>query len=282
MNNFAIGLKRFFTNKNVVTIILVIVILVILYFGYSSSIKKQTNPVSIPVAAENIYERTKITSELIKFKQVPNSMLDENAIRNIGEVRDKYTKVNVIIPEGSPFYREWIVDGDNLPGNWIEQLDYEGGELGYYLDVDVESTLGNSVLPGTYIDIYMKIQDETGNVMFGKLLKNIKVLVVHDSSGKNVFGSSQENGMPSKLGFAVVQDEYNLLHKIEYLNVDLIIQPRGSQVPSEECKDNCVVVTSTTLKDYVDALAKTVEEDVVPEKVDENGGTTGDVTPEME
>ena len=45
MNNFVIGLKRFFSNKNVVTILLVIVILVVLYIGYSSSIKKQTNPV---------------------------------------------------------------------------------------------------------------------------------------------------------------------------------------------------------------------------------------------
>lgn len=44
MNNFVIGFKRFITNKNVVTIILVLVILVVLYFGYSSSIKKQTNP----------------------------------------------------------------------------------------------------------------------------------------------------------------------------------------------------------------------------------------------
>ena len=30
MNNFIIGLKRFFTNKNVVTILLVLVILVVL------------------------------------------------------------------------------------------------------------------------------------------------------------------------------------------------------------------------------------------------------------
>ena len=36
-------------------------------------------------------------------------------------------------------------------------------------------TLGNNVLPDTYIDIYMKATDENGTAMFGKLLKNIKV-----------------------------------------------------------------------------------------------------------
>ena len=108
MNNFMIGLKRFFTNKNVVTIILVIVILVVLYFGYSGSIKKQTNPVNMPTAAEKINPKTKITSELIQYKQIASSMIDENAIRNTSLILDKYTNVNVTIPQGSLFYQEWL------------------------------------------------------------------------------------------------------------------------------------------------------------------------------
>ena len=50
MNNFVMGLKRFFTNKTVVTILGVLGVLIILFFGYTSSIKKQTNPVVVPVA----------------------------------------------------------------------------------------------------------------------------------------------------------------------------------------------------------------------------------------
>lgn len=277
MNNFIIGLKRFFTNKNVVTIILVLVILGILYYGYSKSIKDQTNPVNVPVASQTIYERTKITDDYLEYKTVANSMLDENAITSYGLIEGKYTKVGVTIPKGSVFYNEWLIDGEELSGNWIESLDYEGGELGYYMSVDVESTLGNSVLPNTFIDIYMKTTDENGTVMFGKLLKNIKVLVVHDGSGKNVFGSGEEVGTPAKLGFGVVQDEYNLLHKIEYLDVELIIQPRGSSLPKDKCTDNCVVVASSTLRDYVDAQTITVDEDVIAEEKDENVSETNNV-----
>ena len=258
MNNFVIGLKRFFTNKNVVTIILVLVILIVLYIGYTGSIKKQTEPVNLPVAAHTIYETTEITSEDVTYKQVANSMLNDNVIRNSASIIGKYTTVGVTVPEGSPFYNEWVADADNVPGNWIEQLNYDEGELGYYMSVDVVSTLANSVLPNTYIDIYMKATDENGTVMFGKLMKNVKVLVTHDSSGKNAF-ASDGSGTPSKIGFAVNQDMYILLHKAEYLNLDLIIAPRGKTVPSEDY----LIVTSATLRDYIDAQTITVEEDVI-------------------
>ena len=258
MNNFVIGLKKFVTNKNVVTILLVLVILVVLYIGYSTSIKSQTQPVNIPVAAHTIYETTEITNEDVTYKQVANSMLSDNVIRNSSAVIGKYTTVGATVPEGSPFYSDVVVDADNVPGNWIEQLDYEKGELGYYMSVDTVSTLGNSVLPNTYIDIYMKATDETGTIMFGKLMKNVKVLVTHDGSGKNAFANGG-NGSPSKIGFAVSQDMYILLHKAEYLNLDLIIAPRGKTVPSQDY----LIVTSATLRDYIDAQTLTVEEDPV-------------------
>ena len=263
MNNFIIGFKRFLTNKNVVTIILILVILVVLYWGYTSSIKKQTEPVNIPVAAHTIGERTEITQEDVVYKQVANSMLSDNVIRNSALVIGKYTTVGATIPEGSPFYSTVVVSSDEVPGNWIEELDHDAGELGYYMSVDVESTLGNSVLPNTYIDIYMKAADENGTIMFGKLLKNIKVLVAHDSNGKNAFASENDSN-PTKIGFAVNPDMYILLHKAEYLDVDLIIAPRGSTPPTE----NGVVVTSSTLRDYIDAQTITVEEDVLETKQD--------------
>lgn len=272
MNNFMTGLKRFFTNKNVVTIILVLVVLVILYIGYSSSIKKQTNPVSVPVAAKEIAPGTQITEEDVTYKSIAGSMLSENTVRSSALVIGKYTKVNVTVPADSVFYSEWLADADEIPGNWIEQLDYEKGELGYYMSVDMNSTLGNSVLPDTYIDIYMKASDENGTPMFGKLLKNVKVLVVHDSNGQNVFKSTSETGDPAKIGFAVNQDMYTLLKKIEYLGdkIELVIAPRGSTVPSEDY----VIVTSATLRDYVDAQTITVEEDVIAEEVEDTEQTT--------
>lgn len=265
MNNFVVALKRFITNKNVVTILGVLVVLVILFFGYTSSIKKETEPINIPVAAKKINAQTKITSDDVTYVKVANRMVGQNVVRSSVGVVGKYTNINVTVPKGSMFYNEWLVDGDKLPGNWIEQLDYEAGELGYYMSVNMENTLGNNVLPNTYIDIYMKVNDENGTPMFGRLLKNIKVLVVHDSAGNDVFKDAEKIGSPAKIGFAVSQDFYLLLKKAEYLNINLTLAPRGSTVPSEDR----IIVTSETLRDYIDTHADTVEEDIIVEEMED-------------
>lgn len=257
MNNFVIGMKRFFKNKNVVTVILVIVILVVLYIGYSTSIKSQTNPVNVPVASRIIGPETKITNEDITFKTEANSMVGEGVILNTAAIVGKYTNINVTIPEGGMFYSSLITEEENIPGEWIEQLNHDVGELGYYMAVDMDSTLGNSIKPNSYIDIYMKAQDENGTVMFGKLMKNVKVLVVHDVSGKNVFGSGEDR-TPARIGFGVMPDMYQLLKKSEFLDLDLIVAPRGYTVPTEDY----VIVTSSTLRDYIDAQSITIDEDV--------------------
>ena len=264
MNNFVIGLKKFFTNKNVVTVLGVIAVLVILFVGYTSSIKKETNPLQIPVANKKIGPQTQITSEDVAYVEVASRMVGEGVIKSSSQIVGKYTNVNVTVPKGSVFYTDWVTEAENVPGNWIEQLDYEAGELGYYMSVNIENTLGNSVLPNTYIDIYMKANDENGTTMFGKLMKNIEVLVVHDGNGKNIFRDSTNIGTPSKIGFAVSQDLYILLKKAEYLNIDLVLVPRGKTVPTEDY----IIVTSATLRDYIDAQTITVEEDVIEEEIE--------------
>ncbi len=270
MNNFVMGLKKFFTNKNVVTVLGVLLVLIILFFGYTSSIKKQTQPINVPVAARKINAETQITNDDVVYKEIPGSMVGNGVITSSINLIGKYTTLNVTIPEGSVFYQEWVVDAEKIPGNWIERLDHESGELGYYMGVGIESTLGNSVRPNSYIDIYMKATDENGTIMFGKLLKNIKVLVVHDGNGKSIFNDMNAVGAPSKIGFAVSQDLYLLLKKAEYLNLDLIIAPRGSTVPSQDY----IIVTSATLRDYIDAQTITVEEDIIVEEEnpEENSG----------
>lgn len=271
MNNFAIGLRRFFTNKNVVTIILVLVALGLLYWGYTSTIKKETNPVSVPVAKETINPKTRITSDLVTYKTVATSMVDSTVIRNINNIIGKYTNINVTVPQGSVFYDTWLVNEGDIPGRWIEELNRDT-ELPYYMSVNLESTLGNAVLPDSYIDFYMKAYDENGTIMFGRFMKDIKVLVVHDAGGNDVFDDQTAIGAPAKIGFAVSKDYYTLLTKAKYLNVDLVIVPRGSAVPNV-CEDGCTYVTSSTLRDYIDAQTITVEEDIITDEVEDNTET---------
>ena len=116
----------------------------------------------------------------------------------------------------------------------------------------------------------MRAYDENSTVMFGKLMKNVKVLVVHDGSGNNVFKNSEQVGTPSKIGFAVNQDMYILLKKAEFLNLQLVVAPRGYTVPTEDY----IIVASSTLRDYIDAQTITAEEDVINPPVTDDNETT--------
>ena len=110
MNNLVIALKRFFSNKNTVTILGVLAVVLILFFGYRMQIKKQVNPVkNIPVASQTIQPRTKITADMIDYIDVSPIVLQSNVYRNKEAVIDKYSNYNTVIPAGSLFYHEAIV-----------------------------------------------------------------------------------------------------------------------------------------------------------------------------
>ena len=277
MNNFVNSMKNFFKNKNTVTVIGVIAVLGILYWGYSSTIKKATNPISVPVAANKITAGKEIKAENVKFIEVAGIQVSDNVIVNTSNIVGKYTNLNVTIPEGSMFYSDWLVDEEHLPGKWIENVKFDEGEEAYYLNVNAVSTYGNSVVPKSRIDIYMKASDENGLVMYGKLLENIKVLAVHDGSGNNVFDNTDENRETSYLGFAVSQEYYLLLKKAQYLTesgIELVIAPHGTKL--KDIGD--VAVRSEDLRDYV--IAKTAQIDTDTLLAEEN--TEEEVTTKTE
>ena len=66
MKNVMIALKRFFSNKNTVTILCVLAIVLVLYFGYNYRINQATQPMMVPYARTEIQPRTLITEYLKK------------------------------------------------------------------------------------------------------------------------------------------------------------------------------------------------------------------------
>ena len=124
MNNFIIGAKRFLQNKNTVTILGVLVIILILFFGYRYQINKMVSPVSgIPVAAETIQPKTLITSDMIEYIDVAPIVLQKGmVITNGNAVVGKYSNYNTVIPQGSMFYLDVVVDKSALPDSAFIEL----------------------------------------------------------------------------------------------------------------------------------------------------------------
>ena len=171
---------------------------------------------------------------MVTYIEIPQSAITSNTVKSSADIVGKYSNYNTIIPAGSMFYKETVISADELPDSAF--VDVKEGQRPYQFPVSMESTYGNSIFPGNRIDIYMKAVDDQGQVMVGKLLENIEVLGVKDSSGKNVFENSEESRTPAYLIFGVTEEIHLLLRKAEYLysySVELFPVPYGSVAPTE-------------------------------------------------
>lgn len=264
MNNFIIAAKRFLQNKNTVTILGVLIIILILFFGYRYQINKMVSPVSnIPVAAETIQPKTKITADMLEYIDVAPIVLQSNVIRNRNYIVGKYSNYNTVIPKGSMFYSGVVVDESSLPDAAFVNL--ADGEVPYNFPVSMESTYGNSIYPNNYIDIYMKALNEDGVLMVGKLIENVQVLAVKDAQGRHVFEDSSEARVPASIIFGLQPENYILLRKASYMSkysTVLFPVPHGVTVEAEVGEKK---VTSKTLEEFINA--NTVPNDELQEEI---------------
>ncbi len=251
MNNLMDSMKRFFKNKNTVTVLGVIAILVLLYIGYSTQINRAVRPVLVPVATQTIQPRTEITDDMIQMVKMPRSYIGSNAITSRVAVIGKYSNINSVIPAGSMFYTDTVITKDELPDAAFTKV--KSGEVVYNFPVNMESTYGNSIFPGNKIDIYMKVGNGTDEkIMIGKLIENIEVLAVKDSSGRAVFENTGEARTPSMLIFGLSEQLNLLLKKASYmdtLGVELYPVPQGGTVSTE----GSTQVSTQQLVDYINA-----------------------------
>lgn len=210
-------LKNLLANKNVVTILGAILIVVVLYLFYNWRVGQAINPIKVPYATVTIGPRTEITPEMIGFVDVQESALKGNVMTNVNNkqapdpIVGMYTNVNTIIPAGSFFYKEAVVLFKDLADSWLE--DIPDDMIPYNSRVDNLSTYGNSIYPGNYIDVYFR-NDRGDKIIYGKVLKNVKVAAVKDANGNNVFASS-EHGQPNQIIFGVTEKMYSILRTAE-------------------------------------------------------------------
>ena len=259
MGNLTGGLTKFLQNKNTVTVVGVVAAIFVLYIAYTARVKAATNPTKVPYAVKQIAAGTQITEKDVGTVEVPRSMLKGEVIVNKGEIVDKYTAADTVIPEGSLFYKRSVVEKEQLPANII--LDYPKGYVLYNLSVNTESTYGNSVYPGNYIDIYLKavnkidesqpLTEDANKIMLGKLISNIHVLAVKDSNGKAVFQNLDEARTPSMVVFAVPEEYYILLKKAEFMrtyDTTLILVPTNESLKDEPGE---LEISSDQLKEWI-------------------------------
>lgn len=224
-------IRKFLRNKNTVTILGVIIGMLVLYFSYNYRVKQAIDPISVPCAKVSIGATKEITADQIEYVKLSSNYLNKNPniLRNASDVIGKRVATGTTIPINGLFYADQVVSADELPDAAFSNI--PDGYTIYSLPVSLETTYGNTIYPGNYIDLYLKAVDEDGKLIYGKLVESIKVLDVKDSSGNHVFSDSEIKSTPAVLLFAVKDDMYLLLKKAELLtsnSIEILPVPRNA------------------------------------------------------
>jgi len=297
MGNILVKLKRFLGNKNTITILCVIAGVAVLFFGYSYRVNQAVQPVNIPYALKRMGPKTKIEAEDVGTIKVSGAFVEqtEGLITSKAYLINEewYVHYDTVIPVGGLFYQSQIVKKEEIPDNAFEEI--EDGATVFSLSVNSHSTYGNSIMPGNYIDLYLKATDEEGKVIFGKFIESIKVLSVRDSGGNDVFSDSQAERSSSELLFAVKNDLFLLLSEASFVGgIEIIPVPRnanyrdeggetGTRV-SKEALINYILEKVSELSDEIDVEGAISEnaygesENTNNDAANKNNNTTNDAT----
>lgn len=266
MNNLMFNVRRFLANKNTVTIIGVLLAVLILYFGYNYRIQQAIRPQRLPYALKTIQPREKITADMVGYTNVPPKLIMGDVLLDANLIIGHNANYNTVIPVGSLFFKQAITTASQLPDYAFTNI--PEGHIPFNFIVNTETTYGNSMFPDNYINIYFKALNEEGKVIIGKLIENIKVLAVKDTSGKHVFENTEVDRVPHTLLFSVPEDIHLLLRKALYLNSVNNIRAELIPVPNIIAYHGDVgslMVTNQYLRTYIEVNTGFVPEDQLPD-----------------
>ena len=244
------GINKFLKNKNTVTILGILVCVIILYIGYTMRINQKTALVTVYYARETIQPKTQITENMVGRMQVPESFIQGDYYKKYTDIVGKYSNYNTMIAAGSLFYNDLLVDEASLPDAVF--YDVNEGERVVSFPVDTVSTYGNSIMPGNKVDVYVKMYQDNGKLVYGEFFENIEVLGVKDSNGKNVFESTDESRSPSYLYFSLPEAKYLLFSALNYIetnDIEVVLVPNTMKFDAED--PTATEVTSEYLYDFV-------------------------------
>lgn len=279
MSNLSKSASKFLKNKNTVTVLGVIICFIVLIIGYNVRINQKTELVKVYYANQTIQPKTKITDDMISSANVPTSFLVGSYYTNYNDIVGKYSNYNTIIASGSLFYNELLIEEENLPDSVFYNV--PEGEVVVSFPVNTVSTYGNSIMPNNLINVYVKMIDDSGKIIYGRFIDNINVLAVKDSSGKNVFESTEEERTPAFIYFSLVEPKYLLFSSMNYIetnDIEVIIVPNTIKYTPED--KTAVEVTSDYITNFIIDKIKMIDDqkDLYNELLNEMATQTKDNT----
>lgn len=270
MGNIMLKLKRFLGNKNTVTIFCVVLGVAVLLIGYNYRVNEAVQPVSVPYALRDMEPKSKIEPDDVGTIKVSGAFVEQNPnlIKSKAFIVDGdpekgawYVHYDTKIPEGGLFYKNQLVTKDEIPDTAFDKI--KDGEAPFSLSVNSHSTYGNSIMPGNYIDLYIKSTDQNGKVIFAKFIESIQVLAVKDANNDDVFANSEVERNSSELLFAVEENLFNLLNAATIVGgIDIIPVPRNEKYREEGNKGTGIQVSKQEIVNFIMEKLSELSDDI--------------------
>lgn len=249
--------------------------------GYTQyKINAEVDKVPVIYTTKEISPRTEIKENMVSVRYVPSQGVPPNAIRSSKQVVGKWTVSGFGVSKNSMLFKEKISKKDDLPDSSI--LSLRKGEVAFSLLVDLETSLGNSIIPNSNVDLYFRtkkqdISNQEGmEVLYGKLASQIRVVAVKDAQATNVFqtegvekeenedelkNENKERSMASIYIFAVPEELNVMLNRAKLVGEVVPVATSEAYTPNKKEER----LSETEIMRYIDG----VYEDLDQEKTQE-------------
>jgi pilus assembly protein CpaB len=193
-------MKKNLWKKRLLSILTVIALIFVIITYTKVTIKAEINETEVVVTKVDIPPRTEITDEMLETIVVPAKGVPTNAFKNKEDIIGKWTVAGYGISKHSFIYKDKIVDKSELPDAGL--LELKENEVAVPLLVDLETSLGNSIIPNTHVDLYFRTVLHDNNqtkALYGKVASQVRVVAVKDAEASNVFDvEGYQQGKPQE------------------------------------------------------------------------------------
>lgn len=134
------------------------------------------------VSAYDIGEREKIDKLYLKTILVPKAYVSDDIYLEEKDIVNKYTKLNVIVPKGSLFYKSFLEDFSDMKDSSHFLL--EDNQVTYDLyvkDIDVNPA---NILKGMRCDLYFTLNRQ--EVISDLLIEDAKIIGLYDLNNQQI------------------------------------------------------------------------------------------------
>lgn len=183
-------MKKNVWKKRMQALLLVVCLIGGIFLYTKVTISAEVNETEVIVTAIDIPPSTQITEEMLTVHSTASRGIPTNAVLKAEDIIGKWTISGYGMSKNSYIYDDKIVNQEELPNAGI--LELEENEVALPLLVDLESSLGNSIVPNANVDLYFKsilYQDDSEKALYGRLASQVRVVAIKDSKASNVFAT---------------------------------------------------------------------------------------------